>query len=161
MKNQYKKLFGLSAIAVLVLTFCLWPYCVDAWHGLGYTSALRDALDGEIKYVEVQPNLEMDRYRLTDPVRIENLKAWLQNTNVNSFLRSASPLPVCKMRLVFRNGNAVELRHSAFIEGLNSDCRSDVIVAFRGYCGTGRTAELANILDPASMTPIRNDEHEK
>jgi len=154
MKTTTRRALAVSAgiaLTLVVVLSCTWPVWVDAWHGLGYSSTLRNALTGNVKYVEVQPIAGEASYRLTDPKRIEKLVTWLSETQQDSIIRSAPPLPSLKMRFVFNDGREEILRHSSFVEG-KGDCRSDVCVSFRGYVRSGPTEALAEILSPDFMT---------
>jgi hypothetical protein len=137
----------IATVTILFSSPFLWAW----WQDLSYEHETQQALTGEIAFVEVQPNADWPKQRITDPKIIDELRSWLLAAREDSELRSAPPGCVCEMRFIFRDGREEVVRHSPFRERLDgqrcSDCRDDVRLEFRGRYRSGETAELTVILE--------------
>src|SRR5688572_12187004 len=110
--------FGLG-LAVLSSPI-LWRW----WQDFRYVRQHRSFLDGDVDYVEFQPNTDWPRRRISDPETIAALKLWIA-TREESKLRSAPPMCICEMRFVFRDGREKVIQHSPFRERLDGQRCSD------------------------------------
>jgi hypothetical protein len=136
------------ALALLLLCFAFnWSWGRE----ILYRRSLRRAFEGEIEYLEYQPNTDWPKCRIAEPDRLAAVQTWLLSSNESSAVRSAPPAPVCEMRFVFNDGRVETIQHSPFRERLSNegwlDVRDDVRFFFRGHDRTGCASRLAAILD--------------
>jgi hypothetical protein len=140
--------FGLAIAVILIL---LSPSLWQNGRELLYRHALKTAFEGELEYVEFQPNTDWPKRRITERDRLDAVEAWLLGSAEVTSLRSAPPAPVCDMRFQFKDGRVEIIPHSPFREPLgdsgSGDVRGDVCFQFRDYHRSGSTTRLAAILD--------------
>lgn len=133
--------------AFLVLLGCS-PFLWGCGRDVRYRWQVNAALDGEIAYVEFQPNFDWPKRRLTDPEKIKALHSWLLATEEDSWLRSAPPGCFYQLRFVFRDGREEVIPISAMSAYRRHplDEPSDVRSSYKGHMRTGSAKELADIM---------------
>jgi hypothetical protein len=107
------------------------------------------ALATDVTAIEYQPNTDWPIYVTKDPTRIEGVKLWLRSSSEVVFWRHPSPPTCCNLRVVFRDGAALDVPISAFRAPRADPQRivaPEVTFALEGHLRVGTLHELQQLL---------------